>query len=553
MNYADLKPWQKPKALEKCVLSLTPDEAAKAFKEMGKVMFTARALGLACRFRGLEMVKTLVNGGAGFRFDDGQVRKSLKAAAEDADPLSYSQRFITENYFLTLIEYLNLSYMREVYGEGNSNGLKLLPLNERLLILNYLFKTADQTGFKPDVFMFFAILGDEGEMVALLKKNGVGVSEKWAEIAVNGGSQEEWYDYCIMLRTIGDDRFIPILKQLIAEIGEVSENSKLHFTELFWLLHKDKFLRPEFFKFLLESFNQSKMKKGGLMKALIDLDNASCLEIAVNNGWLKQPKKRDEMIKYAVDNEKTECAAFLLDFKNSTADLKAEQEKEENKAQRELNAAPDSVMMQKKIWNYKKGEDGGIIITGYKGKQTVIKVPEKIGKSRVTVINRMAFSPRAGRLNVKDSTFRKTITEITLPDGIVKICDEAFHDCAMLKSVTLPDSVREIGGRAFARCGSLESITLPAGLREIGEFAFVYCDMLKELAVPEGVEKMGQQAAAHCASLKTITLPETLKEIDNVYYNILEGSSASAVVVRGSYAEEYCKEHGILFTYKEDK
>ncbi len=76
MNYRDLKPWQKPKALEKCVLSLTPAEAAKAFKEMGKVMFTARALGLACRYRGLEMVKALAEGGAGFRFDDGQVRKS---------------------------------------------------------------------------------------------------------------------------------------------------------------------------------------------------------------------------------------------------------------------------------------------------------------------------------------------------------------------------------------------------------------------------------------------------------------------------------------------
>lgn len=540
MNYRDLKPWQKPKALEKCVLSLTPAEAAKAFKEMGKVMFTARALGLACRYRGLEMVKALAEGGAGFRFDDGQVRKSLKAAAGSADALSYDKHFITENYFLTLIEDLNLSHMREVYGEGNSNGLKLLPLNERLLILNYLLKTADQTGFKPDVFMFFAILGDEGEMVALLKKNGVGISEKWAGIAVNGGSQEEWYDYCIMLRTIGDDRFIPILKQLISEIGEVSENNKLHFTELFWLMHKDRFLRPEFFKFLLESFNQSKMKKGGLMKTLIDLDNASCLEIAVNNGWLKQPKKRDEMIKYAVDNEKTECAAFLLDFKNRTADLKAENERAEKKAQRELNVDPNSLSSLKRNWSFKKKKNGTLIITGYKGSSTVIEVPQKIGEDKVTEIADWALSPFADRIKEPTRQFRTTIRKIILPNGIKTIGEDAFCGMESLESVNIPKSVRTIGENAFTDCYKLKSVIVPEGVKDIGDNAF---SMLHDRGELEYVE-----------------LPSTLKIFSEkcrwwrpYLFNSRMTPKLVVAVPHALHVEEFCEHNEIKFVYKENK
>ncbi|MDE6731845.1 MAG: hypothetical protein K2J77_03085, partial [Oscillospiraceae bacterium] len=73
MNCEKLKSWEKTEKLEMGVMQDAPGEVAKAFEQMGKVEFTARALGLACRFRGLEMVKVLVERGASFSFDTDKI------------------------------------------------------------------------------------------------------------------------------------------------------------------------------------------------------------------------------------------------------------------------------------------------------------------------------------------------------------------------------------------------------------------------------------------------------------------------------------------------
>ena len=59
---------QKSRILEGAVLAKTPKEVLKVMGELGAVAFTSRAIGLACRYRGLDMVKALVDGGA--RFDN---------------------------------------------------------------------------------------------------------------------------------------------------------------------------------------------------------------------------------------------------------------------------------------------------------------------------------------------------------------------------------------------------------------------------------------------------------------------------------------------------
>ena len=50
------------------------------------------------------------------------------------------------------------------------------------------------------------------------------------------------------------------------------------------------------------------------------------------------------MIAYASEKGKTEILAWLLDYKNRTADFAAEQKKADRKLMQELNCAPDSVL-----------------------------------------------------------------------------------------------------------------------------------------------------------------------------------------------------------------
>ncbi len=261
------------------------------------------------------------------------------------------------------------------------------------------------------------------------------------------------------------------------------------------------------------------------------------------------------MIEYSTANGKTECIAFLLDFKNHTADLASERVKAEKKLERELNAAPDSVTALKQIWSYKKQDDGSLMITGYKGGRTEVIVPEKIGKDTVTVIGDHAFCPFAARIKPEVKEVRKAITSITLPNTVRSIGNAAFWDCESLISVNIPEGVDKIGENTFAECGKLENIIIPKSVRSIERRAFFQCDSLKFIEVPEGVEVIGVNAFLMCDSLITLVLPGSLKSIGNsiIGWGRKPVGFMGIVVPRGSFAEEYCKRHDLPYVYKEDK
>lgn len=53
-------------------------------------------------------------------------------------------------------------------------------------------------------------------------------------------------------------------------------------------------------------------------------------------------------------------------------------------------------------------------------------------------------------------TAQKDITTATIPDGVTKICENAFKDCTELTNITIPNSVTEIGFFTFSGCENLE-------------------------------------------------------------------------------------------------
>ena len=63
----------------------------------------------------------------------------------------------------------------------------------------------------------------------------------------------------------------------------------------------------------------------------------------------------------------------------------------------------------------------------------------------------------------------ESLTEITIPEGVSVVGDNAFEDCTSLMKVMLPKSVSYIGDRAFLNCGSL-TVTVPAN-----SYAGEYC------------------------------------------------------------------------------
>ena len=66
---AKLSDLKKVELLEEKVISNDKDGVRAVLDEHSPIEFTAKALGLACRFSGADMVETLIDGGATFVFE----------------------------------------------------------------------------------------------------------------------------------------------------------------------------------------------------------------------------------------------------------------------------------------------------------------------------------------------------------------------------------------------------------------------------------------------------------------------------------------------------
>lgn len=171
-----------------------------------------------------------------------------------------------------------------------------------------------------------------------------------------------------------------------------------------------------------------------------------------------------------------------------------------------------SVTELKKVWSYKKNEEG-LTITSYKDVDTKIIVPEMIGKDIVTVIDNWAFSPRKSGLNEAQHKVRSSLEEVVLPNTVTSINNGAFSRCYNLIKVTIPDGVAYIGGAAFEDCRQLKDITIPDSVEAIGSSAFAGCSSLESIIIPDGVKVIDSYVFAGCEKLSKIQLPNNLKEI----------------------------------------
>lgn len=96
--------------------------------------------------------------------------------------------------------------------------------------------------------------------------------------------------------------------------------------------------------------------------------------------------------------------------------------------------------------------------------------------------------------------------DVIIPDGIVKIGDDAFSHCTSLTGVTIPDSVAEIGFEAFYACTNLTDVTIFNGVSVIGHSAFAMCFGLTGITIPSSVTEIDQYAFWACENLTEVTI-----------------------------------------------
>lgn len=147
--------------------------------------------------------------------------------------------------------------------------------------------------------------------------------------------------------------------------------------------------------------------------------------------------------------------------------------------------------------------------------------------------------------------------EITLPDGISKINDDAFVGCNKIEKVKLPSSVETIGWNPFNDCCNLKEINVDAGNPDFKSVdGILYnkdgtelkcCPAGKsgKITLPGNVQTIGNYAFRGCRKIESITLPSSLEKIESDVFMYCDNLKEINVDAGNS---NFKSEDGILYS-----
>lgn len=112
-------------------------------------------------------------------------------------------------------------------------------------------------------------------------------------------------------------------------------------------------------------------------------------------------------------------------------------------------------------------------------------------------------------------TFRNctSLTDVTIPDNIQVIRNNAFAGCTSLASIKLPKALVTLAADAFYNCSALTEVTLPDKVNEIDEGAYAGCTSLEKFTMPDSVTIIEKELFKNCESLTEVKLSDNISEI----------------------------------------
>jgi hypothetical protein len=180
-------------------------------------------------------------------------------------------------------------------------------------------------------------------------------------------------------------------------------------------------------------------------------------------------------------------------------------------------------------------ENGAAIVTGYRGSDSDVVVPDTLGALPVTRIDNNAF---------RNS---RTLVSIVIPEGVTTIGGFAFQNCRMLTDITLPESLTAFGASVFKDCVGLREIVLPSRITVISERMFYDCVGLNSVYIPDSVTVIEAEAFYGNRGLTSLTLPGSVQDIAKNMFN--NTNNLTLTVEKDSYAERVAKNRSIPFVY----
>ena len=189
--------------------------------------------------------------------------------------------------------------------------------------------------------------------------------------------------------------------------------------------------------------------------------------------------------------------------------------------------------------NYSYINNERVMLTGWEGEGTVVKVPATLNGRSVTNIARRAFlndSVITG-IDFSEATNLETIgmyafsgcsaltSPIVFAESIQTIGDSAFEGSAVTQ-VNLNVSADYIPAQCFYKCASLTDVQMSDSVTEIGTYAFANCPNLLSVYIPESVETIANSAFYNDPNLTIYCYKDsyahTYAEIKNIAYVLLD-------------------------------
>ena len=138
-----------------------------------------------------------------------------------------------------------------------------------------------------------------------------------------------------------------------------------------------------------------------------------------------------------------------------------------------------------------------------------------------------------------------SLRNITIPDNVEVIEDNAFKYSLNLTDVSIANSVKSLGARAFEKCKSLKRVKLSENIDSIKEYTFSECDSLIRITIPKQTKFIGNRAFFYCKQLSELYLSDSLRVIDEYAFNNCENLTTielpQSVSKIGQSAFQYCR------------
>lgn len=151
-------------------------------------------------------------------------------------------------------------------------------------------------------------------------------------------------------------------------------------------------------------------------------------------------------------------------------------------------------------------DESGITVTGYKGTENAVRVPE-------TIDGKPVVEAHFSGAEAEEIILPTTLEEAFIWDCKAKYINIPCDDMTIsggyeLEKVYIEDNVTVLSDYLLAWQKSLEQVRMGSSVKVIEDNAFEHCNALKALEIPEGVEYIGD--AFRSTSFAELKLPSTL-------------------------------------------